>query len=255
MNSSPSSKLLALVAVLVIAAGAAGAVSVSQESAPDSARVGETVSATITLTELYQDPNYQQWTLQGQTDLNNVTWTVQTINQAGEVVETKTYDGSPIQHGVNIQSGASKIRVKITGEVPEISNYSYDPEHEFLFAGLVQLRSGGTADQIETFRTHHYTNDSRQARSEIEQAERAINTSGGNQQARDTLSNAVSAYEAENFDNAIDLANEAERIAKSAQQSQQRTQLILMGLGAVVVIGLLVGLVYWYRANQTASKL
>ncbi|MDY6818366.1 MAG: hypothetical protein SVG88_06860 [Halobacteriales archaeon] len=255
MNSSRCFSLAAFLVVLVLASGAAGAVTISSGGAPNEAQVGQTVTSTFTLTELYQNPNYQQWTLQGQTDLANVTWTVQTLNQAGEVVDTQSYNGGRFNHQISIENDVAEVRVKITGEVPEITNYSYSPQEQFLFAGFIQVRQGGTSNQINVYQTHHFTPDSKKARQAIRSAQRAIQQAGGNQEAQTIVDNAISAYEAGNFQNAIDLANQARQRAEQAQQSQQRTQLLLMAGGGILVVLLIIGGIFWYRSQQTGSKL
>jgi len=86
MSSSRSSRLLlVLLVALVCAVGIAAGVSVSDESTPTGAQVGANVEGSYTLTELYQDPSYEEWTLRTSTELQNVTWTFRLVDQAGNV--------------------------------------------------------------------------------------------------------------------------------------------------------------------------
>ena len=85
-----SSRLTAVLAVCLLAAAAvapAAAVSVAETDAPDSAAVGEEVSLTITLSELYREPSLEEWELTGETALENPTWTVVYYDQTGSKVD------------------------------------------------------------------------------------------------------------------------------------------------------------------------
>lgn len=254
MNSSRSSSLVALLFVLVLAVGAAGAVTVSEANAPAEEAVGSDVTATFVLTDLYTD--YDQWTLQGETELGNVTWTVEVFNQAGDKMGgDNSYDGQSFGHPVDIETGASRVRVTVTGTVPSISNFTYDPAESFRFAELIQAREGGSSDTIESYETHHYTQDSQTAREAIESAQSAIDEAGGHQQAERTLNSAIDSYENENFDNAVDLADQAQETAEQKQATQSRNQLILMAVGALVLVGIVVGAVIYWRRSRTHSRL
>ncbi|NIX19488.1 MAG: hypothetical protein GWN07_06450, partial [Actinobacteria bacterium] len=47
----------------------------------------------------------------------------------------------------------------------------------------------------------------------------------------------------------------AQDTAERAQSNQSRTQLILMAVGALVVIGVVVGAVLYWQRNRTQSRL
>lgn len=255
MSWNRYSSLVILLVGLLLVAGVAGAVSVSENDAPENAEVGTTVEATIVLTELFQNPALQQWTLEGETQLENTTWTVTQINQAGAQIGQNSYDGTTFSDDVDIQSNVAEIRVRVTGTVPTIENHSYDPAHAFLFAELHQARQGGTSEVIMTHPTHHYTTDSREAEEAIRSAQGAISAAGGNQEAERTLQNAISAYDNGNFGNAVDLANRAEEEATSAQATSERNQmLIYAGIGIIVLL-IVIGGIYYWRSQQTGSKL
>lgn len=256
MSSSPSSRLaLVLVVALLSTAGIAAGVTVSDESTPSDVPVGERVEATYTLTELYQDPSYEQWTLRGATELTNVTWTFELIDQAGNTVETNSVDGQNASQAISIDDDVSEVEVRVTGTVPSIENFSYDPAPSFLVAELAHTREGGTSEPLETYEARHYTEASNEARQAIEAAQAAIETAGGNAEAEETLQSAISAYEGQNFDNAGTLAERAEREATQAQQTRQRNQLILYGAVALVVLAVLIAVVYWFLNRDTGSRL
>lgn len=256
MNSSLSSKvILSLLAAVVLVAGAAGAVSVSEVDVPREAPVNENIDATINFDTLYQDPSVEVWTLHGETELEDAAWTITLSDQAGNQVAQESYEGSEFAHQIDIETDAAEVEVRLAGNVPAVENYSYEPEQRFLVAGFRQAQQGGVESEIETFEAHHYTERSAQARQAIQDAEAAIEDVGGNQEAQQILNNAISAYEAENFGNAIDLANQAQNTAESAGKSEERTRLLLMAGGAIIVIAIILGAVYWYRKRQTTSKL
>lgn len=256
MSSNRCFRLIPLVLVsLVLAAGVAGAVTISDQDAPSSALVGSQVSSTFTFSNLYQNPSYESWTLQGQTELENVTWTVELLNQAGAVQGQQSYDGSEFQQPISLENDVATVNVQITGTVPPVQNFTYSPAPSFVFASFELARQGGSSAPIQEFETQHYTQESQEARTAIDEAQTAIDEAGGNQQAQTTLNNAISAYEAENFGNAIDLANQAQQRATSAQQQSQLIQYAIFAVIGLVILIAIVGGVYWYRKQQRGGTL
>lgn len=255
MSSSHSFRLLLVLVVLVLSAGAVAGVTVDDERSPGDAQVGSTVQASYTLTQLYQDPTYESWTLSTETELRNVTWTFQLVDQAGNVVETTNADGPNATQPIALEDGVSEVTVQVTGTVPAIEEFAYEPAPTFLVAELTHTREGGATAEIDTYEARHYTAESREARDAIESAEASIDAAGGNEQAEESLQSAISAYEGENFENAVQLAERAEREAGQAQQAQQRNQLILYGVVALIVVVLLIGVVYWFMNRDTPGRL
>ncbi|WP_435147582.1 hypothetical protein [Halobaculum sp. P14] len=253
-NLSHSSKLLAalaMFALLTAAVAPAAAVSVASTDAPDTGEVGTQVTATVTLDALYKDPSLEQWQLAGSTGLNNVTWTVTWYDQTGAKVNQQSFDGGNFSGAtVSAAENHAEVQVKVTGTVPAIEQFSYEPQQQFLLVELQQTRSGGTSNEILSRTATHYTEDSREARQALDAAAAAIDAAGNAPEASKTFDNAVSAYNAGNFDNAIDLANTAEKQAKQAQSAQQRNRLIMYGVAALVVVALVVGGVLYWRSQQ-----
>ncbi|WP_435062637.1 hypothetical protein [Halobaculum sp. EA56] len=251
-NLSRCSRLTAVLAVLVVlfaAVAPAAAVSVQETDVPDSGEVGSQVTATMTLTQLYD--TYETWQLAGSTELRNVTWTVTFLNQAGNQVRQESYDGQTFSGAtVDIEEGTAEVRVRVTGTVPAVESYSYDPQQSFTLTALSQTRQGGTSNELANVSATHYTADSREAREAMESARAAIDAAGNPSEATETFQSAVSAYNAGNFENAIRLANNAEEEANRAQSSQQRTQLILYGVGGLVVLGVVAGGVVLFLRNR-----
>lgn len=268
MSLNPSSKgraLLVVALVVVLAAVPAAAVTVSDEEVPEEAAVGDKVEASFTLTKLYQDPRIESWNLRGETQLTNVTWTVAVFDQTDSKIDQFSYDGSNFTHeGISTDSGIAKVVVTVRGDAPAVEEFIYPEEENFTVATLTQTREAGTSNEIISRTMHHYTTGgedsvgSKEARNAIAAAEGAIadaNESGADtSEARASLTNAINAYESENFKLAKNLANEAATKAENAKQkkasAQQRNKLLLIGGGVVVLLGLVGGGVYWYRNQQ-----
>ncbi|MFC7202597.1 hypothetical protein ACFQJC_03665 [Haloferax namakaokahaiae] len=258
-NWSRFSKLaFALVVLLSVVAVPAGAVSVASEDVPSEAAVGDQVTASVTLDELYQNPQLESWTLAGNTELESVTWTVTYYDQTGAKVGQESFDGQNFTGGeIAAADGTSEVEVKVTGTVPEVEEYSYDPAQSFTVMSLNQTREGGSSNDIGSWSATHNTDESAAARTALDSAEAAIATSSGNtQEAEQSFNNAVDAYNSGNFDLATTLAEEAETRANQADQSSQTTQLLIYAVGGLVVVGLLVGgFLYWRSQQDTYDKL
>ncbi|WP_458187479.1 hypothetical protein [Haladaptatus sp. NG-WS-4] len=241
MNSIRCSSLTALFLVVTLALSAvvpAAAISTDQQGVPDDAAVGEKVTGTFTLTDLYDE--YEQWNLAGETELTDVTWTVTTYDQAGNQKEKKSYDGQSFDHSLSLDSDASEVRVKVTGTVPEVKNFTFEDQQAFTVAELSQSRDGGNSDEIEAWTANHHTDESKTAREAIDDAPNGADTSD----AESTLDDAITAYNGENFELAGNLADKAKESAnsatKQANESAQTTKLLMYGgtgVLALVVIG------------------
>ena len=244
--------VVCLLALSVASVPAAG-VSVGDSTVTSDAEVGEQITATVTLTELYQNPSLEAWTLEGETELTGVTWTVEYYDQTGARVNQQSFDGQSFS-GANIaaEDGTSEVQVRITGTVPEVTEYSYDPAQSFTVLDLTQAREGGSSNDIDSWSATHYTEESREARNEIDDAATAVE-GVDSQSAEQDLQRAIEAYngDGDEFGLAIDLANQAQGEAESTQQSNQLIRLALYGAGGLVVIGLLVGGVLYWRSQQS----
>jgi hypothetical protein len=257
MNWSRSSKaaLAALVVGLVVAAAAAGpaaAVSVAAEDVPEEAAAGSQVTATVTLAELYQNPQLESWQLAGDSQLRNVTWTVIMFDQTGSQVTQESFNGQNFtSSAVAAEDGTAEVELRVTGTVPPVSEFSYDPPQQFLLASLALTREGGSSTDIGSWQAHYYTAASDDARTRLDTARSTIEgTDADTGEASETFDSAVDAYESGNFDNAVTLADRAASQAESAQQNSQLVQYAMYGVGGLVVVGAAVGGVLWYRSNQ-----
>ena len=259
-NWSRFSKLaLALVVLLSVAAMPAGAVSVASEDTPSEVQVGSKVTASVTLDELYKNPQLEAWGLQGETELEDVTWTVTYYDQTGAKVDQQSFDGQNFS-GANVvaDDGTSEVQVSVTGTVPAVENYTYDPAQTFTVMTLNQTREGGSSNDIDSWTAHHYTDESAAAREKLDGANAAIAAAGGanTQDAQNQFDNAVEAFEGEEFGLASNLAEDAETKANQAKQSSQTTQMLIYAAGGLVVVALLAGgFLYWKSQQQTYDKL
>lgn len=260
MNSSRYSKLLlALVVLAAAVAVPAAAVSVSGEDVPDTAQVGEKQpTATYTITEPFSE--YEEWTLVGETEMTEVNWQVTTYNNAGNQIDEQTFTGESFEYDLRADDGVVRVVVRVTATTPEVSNWTYAPAQSLTFAELRQTQAGGASTELETDEVRPYTEDSQSAREAIEAAESAIDeaeSAGADaQEAADLVDNAVSAFDNGNFENAENLANQAQDSAESAQQSEEQTSTLLMVGGGIIVLLVLVGIGYWYMSQrETYDKL
>jgi hypothetical protein len=247
---------LACLFVLSVATVPAAAVSVGDSTVTSDAEVGTEVTATVTLTELYQNPSLEEWTLAGNTELTDVTWTVVYYDQTGSKVSQESYDGQSFSGAsVVADDGTSEVEIRITGTVPSVDDYTYDPAQSFTVLALEQTREGGSTNEIDTWSATHYTEESREARTAIDDAAAAVEQVD-DEEAERRLQNAKEAYNGEEFSLATDLAGQAQEQAEQTQQSNQRFRLALYGVGGLVVIGLLVGgFLYWRSQQNKPDKL
>ncbi|MDS0221938.1 hypothetical protein NDI54_11320 [Haloarcula sp. S1AR25-5A] len=235
--SNKTAALLCVVALLATA-GTASAFSVSAEGVPSETAVDEEVSVTYTIDDPFTDaPN--EWTLAGSTELQNVSWTV-TVLRAGDQVNQETYGDQSFEQGLDIDNNGDQVRIELVGTTQAVSNYTYEPPESYQVASLSRI-SGNNEDEFRNDTAHHYTEESQAARQAIDDAQAAIDEAGGNAEAEDLVSSAVSSYENGNFQNAQDLAGQAESQAQQAQQSAQTQRTLLMVGGGLVVLLLLVG--------------
>lgn len=241
--------LLCVVGLLAVA-GTASAFTVSTEgSVPNETAVGDEVSVTYVIDDPYTNAP-DTWTLAGDTELENVSWTV-TVLRAGSPVSDgeRIYGDQSFERELDIDNNGDQIRIELTGTTPAVENFTYEPEERYTVAEFTRV-TGNNENEFRNDSAHHYTEESREARQAIDAAGTAIEEAGGNSEAENLRANAISAYENANFENAVDLANQAQNTAEQAQQSQQTTQTLLYAAGAVVVLLLLGGGGYYLYSQS-----
>ncbi len=252
MNWNRFSKLVLVCMVLTVAfASAAGAVELNSEDMLSDGEVGTQHTSTVQLTELYQNPSLETWTVTGSTEITDVTWTVSYYDQTNARWKQESYDGQTLTaYPVSVSDGTSEVTVKITGTVPEVDTYQYNPAQNFTVMTLTQSRQGGTSNELGQWQATKYTQTSREARAEIDAAASVVN-SVNSDEADQSLQNAIDAYNGEQFELATQLANEAQAQAEQRQQSQQTQQFLFLGAGGVVVLALVIGAVLYWRSQRS----
>ena len=265
MNSNPSfERRLLVIAVAVVAvaalAGPAAAVSIDTTDVPDSAETGSTLTVTVELADLYSGDAPRSWTLNVTTGLENASWETRTLDTAGDDIDVVEDAGNSTEHPVDADAGVTTVQVTLRGEVPDIEEFSYEPEERFHLATFELIRDGGGTDTLEEVTVHHYTADSADARSAIDEAQRAINDAqeagGDTSTAESTLNNAIDAYNDGSHGLAVTLAGQSAEEADEAVAGATRTDLILFGAAAAIGVALLAGIIYWFRSGrQSHDKL
>ncbi|ERH12120.1 MAG: hypothetical protein J07HB67_01133, partial [halophilic archaeon J07HB67] len=220
-HSSRLGVAIAVCLLLVAVTVPVAAVSTAETDAPDSAAVGDEVSLTITLTELYDE--LEEWEMTGTTQLENPTWTVVYYDQTGSKVDQESFGGQTFD-GANVAfaDDVSEVEVQLTGEVPSVETYSYDPHQAFTAARLEQVPPGGGSNELVTAETEHFTSESQAARETMVSAESAIEAAGSPTDPSEKLDQAIQAYEGGDFELATTLAEEAQTNAEQAQNTQER---------------------------------
>ena len=241
MSWTHSSKAVALGLLLVVALGAAGtaaAVSFAADD-PEAAEVGDTVEFEVEVTDVY-DGQPDQWTLEGETELEDPSWDIVATDVGGDEVARSTTSEFDIDRDDNIDT----VTVEIQGDVPEMTEFNYESPEDENYVVLELSEADGAV--LQDWSAHRFTEDSQDARQAIDDASEA----GASD---DDLSQAINAYDNANFELAIELADEAREDAESAEQTQT---LLLVGGGVVVVLVLLGGGYYIYQQrSQNTNKL
>tara|TARA_A100001037_G_scaffold304455_1_gene341271 strand:+ start:7136 stop:7912 length:777 start_codon:yes stop_codon:yes gene_type:complete len=258
MSLNHYSKLVAIIIGLVLIGGMAGATSMEQTGV-DPAEIGSDVVVETMVTELYITDTgpIDVWTLRGESLLESVTWTVTEINAADRPVEEtrKVHTGKVFQQGVSLDDSVVKIKVEVSGTIPEVAEWTYEPRQSVLVMELSQMRLGGTREVIGSIGISPYTTESKAAREAIDIASVEIEQGGGNTDAIKTLANSISAYNVGNFDNARDLAKQAKETAVANKESTERKGLILNIVGLVIAVALIGGIIMWYQSTRHRSRL
>lgn len=252
---------LLVASALAAMATPGAALSGTATDVPEASTVGSQVTATVTLSELYRNPSLEQWQLTGETALTDVTWTLVYLDQTGAKVGQESFDGQSFDGAaIDASEDVAEVEVRIRGTVPSFEQYSYEPRQTFELMTLAQTRQGGTTNEIDTWTVHYFTAASEAARTDLNDAQTAIeraSTAGADTAAAErTFANAVDAYENGNFELAVTLAEEARSAAGSAQQSNQLSQLAVYAAGGLVVVGVVVGgVLYWRSQQETYDRL
>ncbi|MFB6084622.1 MAG: hypothetical protein ABEJ94_10300 [Halorientalis sp.] len=254
MSSIPYSKrgivFLVLAVAVVCAAGTAAAVTVSEDSVPKEVKVETGTSVTVTLDDLYTGAP-SEWTLRAETNLTGErTWQISKRKFGGAGIVNASGSGASVETSVSQNNDIASITLTITGTMPNKTAYNYQPQQNLSAITLYRVTDSGET-KIDTIHVPYYTEKSKQARKQINQAKRAIENAGSvPQSARSDYRSAIEFYNSGQFASAIREANSAEQAAEQAQQSQRTTQLLIYAAIAIVVLALIGGGVWYWRSQQ-----
>lgn len=257
MSWNHYSRLIPVVIGIVLIGGIVGATSIEQGGISQ-AEIGSDVTVETMVTELYitNTGSIDVWTLRGESLLKSVTWTVTEINAADRPIEgsKKVYAGKVFEQGVSLDDSILKIKVEVSGTIPEVSEWKYEPEYKVLVMELSQVRLGGTSEVIGVIEVSPYNLESKAARENIDKANVVVKGVDDGE-AKQTIENAISAYNAGNFDNAGDLARQAEENALAVEDGRERKGLIVKIVGFVIAVALIGGTIVWHRSTRHKSRL
>jgi flagellar basal body-associated protein FliL len=258
-RSARTTAIVAVLGVAVLFAGTAMAVTVADSEVPSESQVGNPVTASANLTDLYDEDD--QWTLAVQTDLQDPQWTVEYLNQTGDVIETVTQSGDQALTGPTVSPPVDEISISVTGETPGVESFDYGSDQTYL--GLqVEKRTSGGDETIENWQVTHYTEASRSAKQALDAASEAIDAaeeSGGDvTEAQSDFDSAVQAYNGENpnFDLAQQLATDARDAAEAATNDggDDGGLPLIPIVGGVVVLAVVVGGALYYYSQQNKQQ-
>lgn len=251
IRSSDLAVLLAAIVGLSLAVPVA-AVSTSASNVPEAGQVDTEVGASYTMTDLYED-GIGEWTLRASTGLTGASWTVEKRKLSGEVI-TESHTGNTFETSVSSADGVETVTVSVTGNVPALREPHFEPEETFSITRLVRITDDGES-QLGQWSVHHYTAESREAREAI-QAAQAVVDDDAPEEAKRSLEQAISAYNAGNFENAVSNAEDAQRAVEKARKSRSRMQAALYaGLGVLALLVVFGGAYYYQRRQESYSEL
>jgi len=249
IHSSEGVALALLLVVSLAAAGTAAAVTISGES-PDATEVGEDVSMTITIEEPFADAP-DQWTLRGESELEEASWTVTTLEQ-GRTVATNDYGSQTFEQELDIENGTTTVEITVEGTVPGMETFNYDNvEAEQFAVASIGRTTGGNVNTLQSWEIRRFTADSNRARQAIAEAEQAVQGSDS-QEARNLLNDAKAFYANEEFDRAVDNAQQAQ---ERAERAESGLPLIPIAAAVVVLVVLVAGGLYYRSQQQSDYKL
>lgn len=254
MNWNHCSRVALLAALLVVVvASPVAAVSLSADDAPAEGAVDSKVDVTFTVTDLYTD--YDTWTLRGETELTNVSWTVTTYDQTDAKIAQQTYNNQSFGHQLAASEDVNSVEVRLEATVPGVTNWSYGSPQAFRLAAFTQAQDGGSSTTLDSYDIQPYTSESDEARTAIDEASEAIedaeDAGADVSDAESDLEDAIEFYNNGNFEQAAKNANEAEEKAGGAASSAQQTDLLVKAGIGIVVLLLLGGGIYWALQQRT----
>jgi len=251
IHSSNGIGLGVLLAIAVVMVGTAGAVTVAG-SAPDATEVGEDVTMQVTVEEPFEN-QADTWTIEGTTELVGASWSVEAVDVGGDVVERQDTAGDSFTMELDSDDGVSEVTIELQGEVPEMDTFNYREQEmeEYVAMDLSVAESGASLEGMP-LTAHRYTAESQEARQAIDEAEEVIDDSSSDS-VQSQLETAITLYDSEEFEAAVEEANSAR---ESAEEAEQTRSFMFVGAGVVVLILVLGGAFYLFKQRQRdTSKL
>jgi hypothetical protein len=250
IRSSEGAILGALLVITLAAVGTAAAYSVTG-NAPEEAKVGSSITVNATIEDPFADDDGpQEWTVVGETGLEDANWRVQTEN-VGQENGLTVESGDSVSQVVRASNGTTTINVEVTGTVPTVSAYSYENPAN-VTALTVEQEVSGSVQASDSWTVKQFTDSSKEARHAIDAAIEA-GARDTTEDAQSALRNAIGFYNEGNgnFDRAIQNAEEAQSIAEDNANSGP--SMLLIGGGLVVLLAVVGGVAYVYRSNQRSG--
>lgn len=232
----PTRALLLVAALVAVAALATpgAAVSASATQSPNATQVGENVTASYVLTDLYTDAP-TEWRLNATTGLDNATWTVTAAGLDHRVLATRQGRGPSITVPVRAARNVSEVTVSVTGTAPSVANFTYPARERYRLVSFAR-EGGNSSGTIDDWRAAHYTRSSQSARTTLNASRAAIRDNGSDAELEEQFGFAVTAYRAGEFDLATSIAADARQDAGRANYPIGMISGLFLG-GIVVVLG------------------
>lgn len=230
-------RALLLVAALVAVAALAtpgAAVSATANQSPNATQIGENVTASYVLTDLYTDAP-TAWRLNASTGLDRATWVVTARGLDHRVLATRRGRGSSVTIPVRAARNVSEITVSVTGTAPAVANFTYPARERYQVVSFAR-EDNGSSVAIDDWRAAHYTRASQAARTTLNASRAAIRDNGSDGELEEQFRFAVTAYRAGEFDLAGSIAADARQDAGRADYPVGMISGLFLG-GIVAVLG------------------
>lgn len=214
---SRTTLLVVAVVALVATAGLAGALSFEQ-SVPEESEVGTTATASVEVTDLYDD--HAEWQIAATTELEDPEWTAELYSDGDLLEERSNADDTldPIELDEDASDAPDEIRVEVEGEVPAVEEWSYEDGQPIAAIELVG-HDGESEFDVQRWSTDRFTTGdpgSAEAASALDDTRDAIDAASDDgedvAEAEDLFDDAVAHYDDGEFADAVETAEEAEAL-------------------------------------------
>lgn len=230
------------------------AVDIENQYNPIEAEVDSEVNANLTITNLYENREYNYWTLNANTELKNPEWVLRLYNLSGELINRELYQENNFNYTqISVEKNVSKIQLDVIGIAPKINNYSYQTPQEFTILQIHQKNQDTRDNEIAKLTTYYYTEQSRTTRNLLDTIKNNIDNKNNSapSEAKDLYNNSVSSFNNGNIENSLDLARQAQQKIEDSETTQIFANTgILIGILIIIVI-----ITYIIISNRKQDKL